>query len=353
MNDSRDPVALQTLDQLARWPDPAPVEHLLAVAETGANAARRNRALASAIRLATTAADERQRPEDTLVRWLERASRAAQTTGERRLVISGLGRLKRVESLRVLAAYLNDPGVRNEAAGAVLQIAPALCQANPPLLRQTLENIAATAPNPDFRRQAAKLAGTLPAQHAPRPLFDGRSLAGWEGNTNVWRVRDGAIVGGSLEGNPRNEFLATLRSYTNFVLRLEYKLVGTGGFVNGGVQFHSVRVQQPPNEMRGYQADIGAGYSGSLYDESRRNKVLMQAAKDQAQRLEKPGDWNRYEVHCHGPRIRIALNGETTVDYTEPDAAIPAFGLIALQIHGNGKSEIAFRNLTVEEGIQP
>ena len=70
------------------------------------------------------------------------------------------------------------------------------------------------------------------AAAAPVSLFDGKSLAGWEGETNqVWRVRDGVIVGGSLEGNPRNEFLATLKSYKNFHLRLEYKLVGTQGFV--------------------------------------------------------------------------------------------------------------------------
>src|ERR1043165_5986863 len=108
----------------------------------------------------------------------------------------------------------------------------------------------------------------------PISLFDGKSLAGWEGETNsVWRIRDGVIVGGSLNGNPRNEFLATERHYTNFHLRLEYKLVGTEGFVNGGVQFRSKRIANPPNEMSGFQADIGAGYSGFLYDESRRHKM--------------------------------------------------------------------------------
>mgnify|MGYP000719017247 CR=1 FL=1 len=50
------------------------------------------------------------------------------------------------------------------------------------------------------------------------PLFDGKSLAGWEGNTDVWRVRDGVIVGGSLNGNPRNEFLATVKGFKNFAV---------------------------------------------------------------------------------------------------------------------------------------
>ena len=185
---------------------------------------------------------------------------------------------------------------------------------------------------------------------APVPLFDGKTLEGWEGETaKTWRVRDGAIVGGSLEGNPRNEFLATKKSYRNFVLRLEYKLVGTEGFINGGVQFRSQRTKNPPNEMRGYQADIGAGYSGSLYDESRRNKVLVQANKALVEKLEKPGDWNTYEIRCEGPRIRLTLNGTQTVDFTEQEVGIEQDGLIALQIHDAAKSEISFRSIVIEE----
>lgn len=186
------------------------------------------------------------------------------------------------------------------------------------------------------------------AHAASVPLFDGTTLTGWEGNTAVWRVQDGAIVGGSLDGNPQNEFLATTKSYRNFVLRLEYRLTGTEGFVNGGVQFRSVRIAKPPNEMSGYQADIGAGYSGSIYDESRRNKVLAQADKALIAKVEKPGEWNRYEVRAEGGRIRLLLNGAQTVDHVEADAKIPQDGLIALQIHGNCKAEIAFRDLVIE-----
>ena len=185
---------------------------------------------------------------------------------------------------------------------------------------------------------------------APLPLFDGKTLDGWEGETaKTWRVLDGAITGGSLEGNPRNEFLATKKSYRNFVLRLEYKLVGTEGFVNGGVQIRSVRIATPANEMSGYQADIGAGYSGSLYDESRRKKVLVQADKALIAKLEKPGDWNVYETRCEGARIRLSLNGTQTVNFTESDPGIAMEDLIALQIHGGAKSEVAYRANTIEE----
>jgi hypothetical protein len=161
-------------------------------------------------------------------------------------------------------------------------------------------------------------------------------------------VRDGVIVGGHLEGNPRNEFLATERRYQNFVLRFEYRIVAPGDY-NGGVQFRSERIAKPPHEMKGYQADIGPGISGALYDESRRNRFLAGPAADQVKALEKHGQWNRYEVRCEGPRIRLFLEGTLTVDYTEPDAAIPQTGKIALQVHGGMKQECWFRNITIEE----
>ncbi len=189
---------------------------------------------------------------------------------------------------------------------------------------------------------------------APKSLFDGQSLAGWEGETNkVWRLRDGVIVGGSLAGNPRNEFLAATQSFRNFHLRLEYKLIGSEGFVNSGVQFRSQRVANPPNEMSGYQADIGAGFSGFLYDESRRNRMLAVADTNLVQRIEKPGDWNQYEVIANGPEIQIWLNGQRTVEWIEREAGIPREGLIALQIHGGAKSEVSFRNILIEELPNP
>src|SRR3954467_14312044 len=85
------------------------------------------------------------------------------------------------------------------------------------------------------------------------PLSDGKTFKGWNGDTNnTWRIADGAFIGGSLKAKvPHNEFLCTDRQFTNFILRLKFKIVGTNGFVNGGVQFRSQRV---PNhfEASGY-----------------------------------------------------------------------------------------------------
>jgi Domain of Unknown Function (DUF1080) len=182
-------------------------------------------------------------------------------------------------------------------------------------------------------------------------LFDGKTFTGWEGDTaKTWRIQDGAIVGGSLaERVPRNEFLTTTRSYGNFVLRLKFKLVGSDGFINAGVQFRSERATKPAHEMIGYQADMGAKFWGALYDETRRNKILAEPDPAVVATLIKLEDWNDYEIRAEGLRIRLSINGKQTVDYTEPDASIPQSGLIGLQIHGGGKAEVHYKDLTIEE----
>lgn len=180
-------------------------------------------------------------------------------------------------------------------------------------------------------------------------LFDGRSLTGWEGNMETWRAEDAAIVAGHLDKKqPHNDFLATTREFGNFELRLQYKVEGTNGFVNGGVQFWSQRV--PNNfEVSGYQADLGANTDGNLYDESRRNKNLMEADKAVREKTLKPGDWNDYRIRAEGPHIQLWLNGVQTVDYTETDPATPRHGIIALQIHGGAYTKVQYRNLVLQE----
>lgn len=188
------------------------------------------------------------------------------------------------------------------------------------------------------------------SQLHPTPLFNGQTFAGWAGDTgHTWHIRDKALVGGSLtQMVPHNEFLSTTRSYANFDLRLQFKLTGTG-FVNAGVQFRSGRATAPAYEMVGYQADLGKGYWASLYDESRRDKVLAHADSVLVRRVLRVDDWNDYRIRCEGPRIQIYLNGQRTVDYTETDPAIPQSGLIALQIHGGGKAEAIYKAITISE----
>jgi hypothetical protein len=180
-------------------------------------------------------------------------------------------------------------------------------------------------------------------------LFDGKTLNGWEGDTNFWRVEEGAIVAGWLERKqPHNDFLATKKDFGNFELRLQYKIEGSNGFVNGGVQFWSQRV--PNNfEVSGYQADLGADTDGNLYDESRRNRNLVAAEKATREKILKNGDWNDYRIRAQGAHIQLWLNGVQTADYVESDETVPRHGIIALQIHGGAYTKVQYRNLVIEE----
>lgn len=169
---------------------------------------------------------------------------------------------------------------------------------------------------------------------APVSLFDGQTLAGWEGDPAWWRVEGGELRGGSATQNvPRNFFLATEKSYQNFDLRVKLRLTGTG-FVNSGVQIRSVRV--PGNtEMSGYQVDFGPGWYGKLYDESRRNKVIADSTDPKAVLAAvKEGDWNEYRILAEGRRIRSWINGVPALDYTEADPKIATDGRIGSRSTG-------------------
>jgi hypothetical protein len=186
----------------------------------------------------------------------------------------------------------------------------------------------------------------IPASRADESasLFDGKSFTGWEGNLDMFRIVDGAIVGGQLDKPvPRNEFLCTKKEYGDFELRLSVKVVGEGA--NAGIQFRSKRV---PNhhEVSGYQADVGAGWWGKLYDESRRNEVLT---GDDNTDLVKKGEWNEYVIRAQGDHIQLWLNGRKTVDYHEPDSGIARSGIIGLQIHGGPPSEAWYKDIRIQE----
>ena len=182
----------------------------------------------------------------------------------------------------------------------------------------------------------------------PLLIFDGKTFTGWEGNLTIFRIEDGAIVGGSLKDKiVRNEFLCTTRVYGDFELRLKFKLLG-GDTANAGVQFRTKRI--PNNhEVSGYQADMGAGWWGALYDESRRNKVLIGPNQEKMKDVVKAAEWNDYVIRAEGPHIQLWMNGVQTVDYVENDASIESRGVICPQIHAGPPSEAWYKDLTIRD----
>ncbi len=194
------------------------------------------------------------------------------------------------------------------------------------------------------------VAFTQAAEPDFKPLFDGQSLAGWEGDKSVFRVEDGAIVAGSKsERIAHNEFLASTEEFGDFELRLKARLVGKGQ--NAGVQFRSQRM---PNhfEMIGYQCDMGTmqGRSiwGSLYDESRRRKFLAEGDAAKVATAVKTEDWNDLVIRSEGRRIQIWVNEVQTVDYTEAESEIPLRGRFGLQIHSGEPAEASYKDVRIK-----
>ena len=197
------------------------------------------------------------------------------------------------------------------------------------------------------------LASPAPGQDKLVKLFDGKSLDGWEvipRDQQWWTVTDGAITGGSLKKNvPHNTFVSTKESFQNFDLKLKIRIRGAGGFLNSGIQIRSVRVPNS-SEMSGYQVDAGDGWWGKLYDESRRNEVVGQAADlDRVNKAVRKNEWNEIRIRAEGRRIRSWINGAPALDYTEKDAHIPLDGHIGIQVHSGGKALVQVKDVVLEK----
>lgn len=183
-------------------------------------------------------------------------------------------------------------------------------------------------------------------------LFDGKTLNGWKtvnpSQQSWWSVADSMIIcGDEKKLIPENSYLRTDKEYKDFEFRCLFKLTGdpSTGFINSGIQYRSILDGE---KIIGYQADIGDGYWGNIYDEHRREKLTELQLKTLNKVIRK-NDWNTYIIRCKGNHHELYINGVKTADYYEKDATIPDRGVIAVQIHGGGKAKVAFRDLVITE----
>jgi hypothetical protein len=183
------------------------------------------------------------------------------------------------------------------------------------------------------------------------PLFNGTTLEGWEQKNGLARydVKDGMIVGTSVP-NSANSFLCTKKKYGDFELEFEVKVDKE---LNSGVQIRSESKPDYQNgRVHGYQVEIAVdGFSGGIYDESRRGKFLNGAEPTaEVRQLLKENQWNRYRVVCQGNRIQTWVNGIQVTDITD-DAT--STGFIGLQVHGVGARteplHVSWRNIKIRE----
>ena len=200
-----------------------------------------------------------------------------------------------------------------------------------------------------------------------KSLFDGKSLAGWEGNEKFWSVKDGAITGQTTAENPTkgNTFLIWKGGQVgDFELRLKFRIVGG----NSGVQYRSTDLGN--YVVGGYQSDIEAGekYIGILYEEKGRGILAQRGDKveitadgkknvvgktgDAAEIAAsvKKEDWNDLVIIAKGNHLVQKLNGHTTVDVTDNQSEkAKASGILALQLHAGPPMLIQFKDIQLKE----
>lgn len=220
---------------------------------------------------------------------------------------------------------------------------------------------------------AALAAGT---EAGFKPIFNGKDLAGWQGNPEIWSVKDGAITGVTTENTKlsHNTFLVwTNGMVDDFELRLKYRIVGG----NSGIQYRS-RVQEQGKFgpiVGGYQADFEAGktYSGILYEERGRGILAERGQKvrvgadpadankpkievtgtvgksEEIQAKIKNEDWNEYLIVARGNHLQHFINGAATVDVLDEQAAKAArSGVLALQIHAGPPMTVQFKDVELK-----
>lgn len=171
-----------------------------------------------------------------------------------------------------------------------------------------------------------------------KDLFNGKDLTGWVGDPALWKVEDGEIVG-KTDGLKKNEFLKSDMTAENFRLSLKVKL--SPNKENSGIQFRSE--VQSNGDVKGPQADVGAGWWGKLYEEH--GRALL--ASEGGEKFVKQGEWNDYLIEAIDGTVRISINGNLCTNYG-PDALLARRGIFALQLHSGGAMEVRYKELKLE-----
>jgi hypothetical protein len=236
-------------------------------------------------------------------------------------------------------------------------------------------------------------AAQAPAPNAPpepadmKPIFNGKDLTGWDGNTKLWTVKDGVITGQSTRENPckSNTFLIytgdnakQAAQVGDFELRLSYRIHGG----NSGVQYrakHLVGHKDNAWVVSGYQAEIAdlPGKDGFLYEEKGPGRGGINGKKgylawvgdkveigedgvskvvgklgehDAIAAACKKGEWNDYIIIARGNHIQQYINGVQTVDVIDNDPKHRAMsGIIALQMHAGPPMTVEFKDVRLKE----
>jgi hypothetical protein len=202
-----------------------------------------------------------------------------------------------------------------------------------------------------------------------KPIFDGKTLEGWEGDPKYWSVEDGAIVGKVTPETilKQNTFLIWRGGETrDFELKMEYR-ISSGA--NSGINYRSTEVEGVPFGLRGYQADIDAAnrYTGQNYEERGRAFLSLRGdissigaegkpsiigslgKNDELAALLKADDWNAVHLIVRGNVMIHMINGRVMSVTVDDDAEGRRFdGLLGIQVHVGPPMKVEYRNIKIK-----
>jgi len=201
-------------------------------------------------------------------------------------------------------------------------------------------------------------------------IFDGKSLAGWEGDTNYWRVENGCLVGEVTPANllKVNSFIVWRGGETrDFELKVDYRISAKG---NSGINYRSVMATNGPWAMRGYQADIDGvnKYTGQNYEEKGRTFLALRGqitrqvddqlpqiigslgSSNELLSVIKNEDWNEYHLIVIGNTMTHILNGRVMSVVIDEDVKNRKFdGQLGVQVHVGPPMKIEYRNFRLKK----
>lgn len=187
-------------------------------------------------------------------------------------------------------------------------------------------------------------------------LFDGKSLDGWEGYSDLWSVKDGVIVGKNTTPLKYSTYLLTKNKYSDFRLTFDFKLL-PGSETHSGVSFWGEvwpkadgkvtdeKKDRTEYTYKGHLVMFPSGYG--MYDLFGRAGLGVNGKPAQA--VGKQHDWNNIEILAQGNRVRVAVNGTQVVDWRDPKPEVIKEGPIGLQLHSESKpQELHWKGLVLE-----
>ena len=173
-----------------------------------------------------------------------------------------------------------------------------------------------------------------------RPLFDGKTLAGWhQVGDGEWVVEDGAIVGRTQQAAKLYGLLVSDGVYHDFTVRFKFKSI------KGNSGFYVRTVLEHPDKAHGLQIEVDPrNNAGGVYESYGRAWVARPEPQAFAKYF-KPDDWNEVTIAAHGGDVTVTVNGVTSAEL-KADPSRPA-GQLAMQMHAGNEMLVMFKDIEI------